>query len=64
MYAVMDDIVCKCFRDWKGNIQVIDPFCKQPVLFPNGQIYLHEDLGTASFESPYDEVAQELLSGE
>lgn len=55
------EIVCTCIIDGRGVLKVYDPYCQYPVAFPNGQVFKHKDLGTASFDSPYDEVAGELL---
>ena len=59
-----DTIVCTCISDGRGLVKVIDPFCLTPVQLHNGQWVQHKDLGTAVKDSPYDEVAKELLAGD
>lgn len=57
-------IVCTCISDGRGLIKVIDPFCKRSAVFASGFQTTHEELGTAVHDSPYDEVAKELLAGD
>jgi hypothetical protein len=57
-----DPVECTCISDGRGLIKLIDLFCLTPVQLPNGQWVQHKDLGTAVKNSPYDEVAKELLA--
>lgn len=57
----MDSIVCTCLANGLGVISVIDPFCKMQASYRGVPVAIHGDMGTAVMESPYDEVAKEML---
>ena len=63
MAGIIANLPCTCFAK-AGYVEVLNPFCHHRVLFSKGQIYSHSQLGTAAFESPYDEVAKELLEND
>lgn len=56
-----ETIVCTCLANGLGVIKVIDPFCKMQATYQGVPVAIHEDIGTAVFDSPYDEVAKEIL---
>lgn len=60
MTGIAPNLPCTCFTK-AGYVAVLNPFCPHRALFSNGQIYTHSQLGTAVMNSPYDEVAKELL---
>ncbi len=61
MAGIVPNVPCTCFTK-AGYIEVVNPFCNHRALFSNGQIHSHSQLGIASFDSPYDEAAKELLA--
>jgi len=63
MFGILENVPCTCFTK-AGYVQVLNPFCHHRAKFSNGSVYTHAQLGTAVFNSPYDEVAKELLGNE